>query len=300
MLKKIEKSAKNKEDALKLAAEEFGVAPEELSYTVERETGKGLMGLLLGKEVTISAWITKDAEEEEKIKKSALKRAAADETANGENPYAPKTEPLARDLAPDERKRKKKPAKTVKEPAKTVKEPAKSANYKEDTEQSEQQPPKQPRRNREVTEESLKDAEFFATELIHKMGLTDAKLDVKNGGESIDIDVSGEKMGLLIGKRGDTLNAIQYLTSLYVNRSKNSYIKINIDTEGYRSKREETLVKLAKSLERRVIRDRESVSLEPMSPNERRIIHSALQDSDSVRTFSVGEEPNRKIVVALK
>lgn len=293
MLKKIEKSAKNKDDALKLASEEFGVAPEELSYTVERETGKGLMGLLLGKEVTISAWITKDAEEEEKIKKSALKRAAADETANGENPYAPKTEPLARDLAPDERKRKKKPSKTVKEPAK-------SANYKEDTEQSEQQPPKQPRRNREVTEESLKDAEFFATELIHKMGLTDAKLDVKNGGESIDIDVSGEKMGLLIGKRGDTLNAIQYLTSLYVNRSKNSYIKINIDTEGYRSKREETLVKLAKSLERRVIRDRESVSLEPMSPNERRIIHSALQDSDSVRTFSVGEEPNRKIVVALK
>lgn len=293
MLKKIEKSAKNKEDALKLAAEEFGVAPEELSYTVERETGKGLMGLLLGKEVTISAWITKDAEEEEKIKKSALKRAAADETANGENPYAPKTEPLARDLAPDERKRKKKPSKTVKEPAKP-------ANYKENDEQSEQQPPKQPRRNREVTEESLKDAEFFATELIHKMGLTDAKLDVKNGGESIDIDVSGEKMGLLIGKRGDTLNAIQYLTSLYVNRSKNSYIKINIDTEGYRSKREETLVKLAKSLERRVIRDRESVSLEPMSPNERRIIHSALQDSDSVRTFSVGEEPNRKIVVALK
>lgn len=293
MLKKIEKSAKNKEDALKLAAEEFGVAPEELSYTVERETGKGLMGLLLGKEVTISAWITKDAEEEEKIKKSALKRAAADETANGENPYAPKIEPLARDLAPDERKRKKKPAKTVKEPVK-------SANYKENAEQSEQQPPKQPRRNREVTEESLKDAEFFATELIHKMGLTDAKIDVKNGGESIDIDVSGEKMGLLIGKRGDTLNAIQYLTSLYVNRSKNSYIKINIDTEGYRSKREETLVKLAKSLERRVIRDRESVSLEPMSPNERRIIHSALQDSDSVRTFSVGEEPNRKIVVALK
>lgn len=292
MLKKIEKSAKNKEDALKLAAEEFGVTPEELSYTIERETGKGLMGLLLGKEVTISAWITKDAEEEEKIKKSALKRAAADETANGENPYAPKTEPLARDLASDERKRKKKPSKTVKEPAKS--------DYKENAEQGEQQPPKQQRRNREVTEESLKDAEFFATELIHKMGLTDAKLDVKNGGESIDIDVSGEKMGLLIGKRGDTLNAVQYLTSLYVNRSKNSYIKINVDTEGYRSKREETLVKLAKSLERRVVRDRESVSLEPMSPNERRIIHSALQDSDSVRTFSVGEEPNRKIVVALK
>lgn len=301
MLKKIEKSAKNKEEALKLAAEEFGVAPEELSYTIERETGKGLMGFLLGKEVTISAWITKDAEREEKIKNSALKRAAADETASGENPYAPKAEPLARDLASDERKKKKKPTTaTVKEPAKAADTKASEIKEKDDAPHSEQPTAKQPRKNREVTEQSLKDAEFFATELIHKMGLTDAKLDVKNGGESIDIDVSGDKMGLLIGKRGDTLNAVQYLTSLYVNKSKNSYIKINVDTEGYRSKREETLVKLAKSLERRVVRDGESVSLEPMSPNERRIIHSALQNSDSVKTFSVGEEPNRKIVVALK
>lgn len=294
MLKKIEKSAKSKDEALKLAAEELGTTVDELSYTVERETGKGLMGFLLGKEVTISAWKTKDAEEEEKIKNSALKRAAADKTEGGENPYAPKTEPLARDLAPDERKRKKKPE------SKPEREPEEASNAKDSAPHSEQAAPKQPRKNREVTEQSLKDAEYFAAELIHKMGLTDAKLDVKNSGESIDIDVSGNKMGLLIGKRGDTLNAVQYLTSLYVNRAKNSYIKINVDTEGYRSKREETLVKLAKSLERRVIRDGESVSLEPMSPNERRIIHSALQNSDSVRTFSVGEEPNRKIVVAPK
>jgi len=85
---------------------------------------------------------------------------------------------------------------------------------------------------------------------------------------------------------------------LYVNKEKNSYIKVNVDTEGYRAKREETLVKLAKSLERRVLRDGKASTLEPMSPNERRIIHSALQGSTRVKTYSVGEEPNRKIVVA--
>ena len=107
-------------------------------------------------------------------------------------------------------------------------------------------------------------------------------------------------MGLLIGKRGDTLDAVQYLISLYVNKAKNSYVKVNVDTENYRSKREETLVKLAKSLERRAIRESNAVTLEPMSPNERRIIHSALQNSTKVKTYSVGEEPNRKLVVAPK
>ena len=121
-----------------------------------------------------------------------------------------------------------------------------------------------------------------------------------NAGTSVDATVSGERMGLLIGKRGDTLDAVQYLTSLYVNKEKNSYVKINIDTEGYRAKREETLVKLAHGLERRVLRDGKPVTLEPMSPNERRIIHAALQNSNKICTGSIGEEPNRKVVVSLK
>ena len=132
------------------------------------------------------------------------------------------------------------------------------------------------------------------------MGLSDAKVNVVNSGKSVDVDVSGSRMGLLIGKRGDTLDAVQYLTSIYVNKEKNSYIKVNVDTENYRSKREETLVKLARSLERRVIREGSAVTLEPMSPNERRIIHSALQNSSNVKTYSIGEEPHRKVVVDLK
>lgn len=304
MPRKIEKSAKSKEEALKLAAEEFGVAPEELSYTVERESGKGLMGFLLGKEVVISAWITKEAEEEEqKIKESAMRRASSEKLAAGENPYAPKAEPTARDLAPEERKQKK-PHSAEKAKAPAAEKASVSEKPSEPEVKAVAEVPaaekRAPRKNREVTEKSIEDAKYFAAELVHKMGLADAQVTAENGGDCINVDVSGGRMGLLIGKRGETLNAVQYLTSLYVNKAKNSYIKVNVDTENYRLKREETLVKLAKSLERRVARDGESVTLEPMSPNERRIIHAALQDSAEVRTFSIGEEPNRKVVVSLK
>ncbi len=293
MLRKIEKNAKSKEEALKLAAEEFGVPVEELSYNVEREVGKGLMGLLLGKEVIISAWITKETEEEEKLQRLVKERAKSEDVANGSNPYAPKQEPEFKDYVGPEGRKKKKAEKApgkAEAPAPEKKAEAPVSGPKKD---------KHAGKKREVTEQSLKDAEFFVNELVHKMGLDDAKAEVVNGGESVDVTVSGSRMGLLIGKRGDTLDAVQYLTSLYVNKEKNSYIKVNVDTEGYRAKREDTLVKLAKSLERRVIRDRKQVVLEPMSPNERRIIHAALQGSNKIKTYSIGEEPNRKIVVAL-
>ncbi len=295
MLRKIEKNAKSKEEALELAAEEFGVSVDELSYKVEREVGKGLMGLILGKEVIISAWITKEAEEEDRrLAEIARKRADSDKLENNEaNPYAPKVQPHTHDYADVDKRKKPKqetPAVVAKEEPET---PA------ENTEAS-APAAKEVRKNREVTEKSLEDAKLFVTELVAKMQLSDVVVDVANGGDAININLSGPKMGLLIGKRGDTLDAIQYLTSLYVNKSKNSYIKVSIDTENYRSKREETLVKLAKSLERRVVRESNAVTLEPMSPNERRIIHAALQNSNSVKTYSVGEEPNRKVVVALK
>ena len=298
MLRKIEKNAKSKEEALRLAAEEFGVPVEELSYTVEREVGKGLMGLLLGKEVIISAWITKEAEEEEeKLRKLAQMRAKSEETAQGANPYAPKQEPEFKDyVGPEGRKKKteKAPVKAEAPRAEVKPEPKKEAPVA-----AEPKKEKKDGKKREVTEQSLKDADYFVNELVHKMGLSDAKAEVVNGGESVDVTVSGSRMGLLIGKRGDTLDAVQYLTSLYVNKEKNSYIKVNVDTEGYRAKREDTLVKLAKSLERRVLRDGKQVVLEPMSPNERRIIHSALQNSSKIKTYSIGEEPNRKVVVAM-
>ena len=118
--------------------------------------------------------------------------------------------------------------------------------------------------------------------------------------EEMDIDLSGDDMGVLIGKRGQTLDSLQYLVSLVVNKEVENYIRVKIDTENYRERRKETLENLAKNIAYKVKRTRRSVSLEPMNPYERRIIHSALQNDKYVTTYSEGEEPFRKVVVALK
>ncbi len=116
----------------------------------------------------------------------------------------------------------------------------------------------------------------------------------------MNIDLSGEEMGVLIGKRGQTLDSLQYLTSLVVNKGAENYIKVKIDTENYRQRRKETLENLAKNIAYKVKRTKRPVSLEPMNPYERRIIHSALQNDKYVTTHSEGEEPFRRVVVALK
>lgn len=303
MPRKIEKNAKSKEEALRLAAEEFGVSIEELSYTVEREIGKGILGRLLGREVIISAWITKEAQEEEQLRNAREQRRQVRERKAAESmKKTDASKPNNKIETEKPQIKKEKPAAKKEQPVKkqTAAQTAVSENAKtQEPPKTQEQAPKK-ERNREVTEKSVSDAQYFAENVIHMMGLPEAKVEASNGGSAVDVEVSGERMGLLIGKRGDTLDAVQYLTSLYVNREKNSYIKINIDTEGYRAKREETLIKLAHSLERRVLRERKPVTLEPMSPNERRIIHSALQDNDQIMTYSVGEEPNRKVVVALQ
>lgn len=118
--------------------------------------------------------------------------------------------------------------------------------------------------------------------------------------ENIDITINGEDMGILIGKRGQTLDSLQYLTSLVVNKESNSYIKVKLDTENYRERRKETLENLAKNISYKVKRTKHSVSLEPMNPYERRIIHSALQGDKMVETHSEGEDPFRYVVITLK
>ena len=118
--------------------------------------------------------------------------------------------------------------------------------------------------------------------------------------EVLTVEMSGEDMGVLIGKRGQTLDSLQYLTSLVVNKGKSGYVRVKVDTENYRSRRKETLENLAKNIAYKVKRTRRPVFLEPMNPYERRIIHSALQNDPYVTTHSEGEEPYRKVVVTLK
>ena len=117
---------------------------------------------------------------------------------------------------------------------------------------------------------------------------------------TMDIELSGEDMGLLIGKRGQTLDSIQYLVSLVANKEKEKYIRVKVDTENYRQRRKETLESLAKNISYKVKRSKRSVSLEPMNPYERRIIHSALQNDKFVSTKSEGEDPFRHVVIFLK
>ena len=117
---------------------------------------------------------------------------------------------------------------------------------------------------------------------------------------TLDIDLSGDEMGVLIGKRGQTLDSVQYLTSLVVNKGVENYIRVKVVTENYRQRRKDTLENLAKNISYKVKRSKRSISLEPMNPYERRIIHSALQDDKFVTTHSEGEEPFRRVVVTIK
>ena len=144
-------------------------------------------------------------------------------------------------------------------------------------------------------------AKKFLNEVFAAMNLI-VVIDVKynEAEKSMDIDLSGDEMGVLIGKRGQTLDSLQYLVSLVVNKESEDYIRVKVDTENYRQRRKETLENLAKNIAYKVKRTKRSVSLEPMNPYERRIIHSALQNDKYVTTHSEGEEPFRRVVVTLK
>ena len=144
-------------------------------------------------------------------------------------------------------------------------------------------------------------AKDFLKEVFDAMGLivvVDVKYDEADS--SMEIELSGDEMGVLIGKRGQTLDSLQYLVSLVVNKNVENYIRVKVDTENYRQRRRETLENLAKNISYKVKSTKRHVSLEPMNPYERRIIHSALQNDKYVTTHSEGDEPYRHVVVVLK
>ena len=146
----------------------------------------------------------------------------------------------------------------------------------------------------------LERTQEFCDELFAAMKVeTTVNIDFREEDNVMNIDLSGSDMGILIGKRGQTLDSIQYLTSLVVNKGKEKYVRIKVDTENYRQRRKDTLESLAKNIAYKVKRSRRSVALEPMNPYERRIIHSALQNDKFVSTKSEGEEPFRHVVVYL-
>ena len=141
----------------------------------------------------------------------------------------------------------------------------------------------------------------FLTSVFDAMGIVvniDTKLNEEE--KELEINLSGDEMGILIGKRGQTLDSLQYLVSLVVNKKRENYVRVKLDTENYRERRKETLETLAKNIAYKVKRTKRSVSLEPMNPYERRIIHAALQNDKYVTTRSEGEDPFRHVIISLK
>ena len=137
----------------------------------------------------------------------------------------------------------------------------------------------------------------FLTQLFDVWGI-EVKINTELEGDVLKINLEGDDMGVVIGKRGETLDALQHLTSLNVNTGNGDFVKVSIDTEGYREKRVKTLENLAAKLASKVAKTKHNVTLEPMNSYERRIIHASLQDNEYVTTYSVGQSPNRKVVIA--
>lgn len=195
-----------------------------------------------------------------------------------------------------------------------VKEAPKKEAVKKETErksaprQAETARRSEPREEREVVQRTDEEiAQIKATALEFLSGVFKAmelpveiqmEYNAENG--SLEVDFAGEDMGILIGKRGQTLDSLQYLTSLVVNKEQKDYVRVKLDTENYRKRRKETLENLARNIAYKVKKTRRPVSLEPMNPYERRIIHSALQGNKFVETYSEGSEPYRHVVVAPK
>ena len=142
-------------------------------------------------------------------------------------------------------------------------------------------------------------AEEFLTELLKHMDVS-ATAEVTETEESINVNLVGDSTGVLIGRRGETLDALQYLTSLVVNKDLDEYKRVVLDTENYRAKREETLIKLANRIAGKVAKTGKRVVLEPMNPYERRVLHATLQDHEKVETVSEGEEPYRRVIIRKK
>ena len=202
--------------------------------------------------------------------------------------------------------------KEVKKEAKPVREPKKETAAKPQTENKEvkpvakeAQPKPEPRkpvvRTEEQVQQMKQDAEKFLTGVFGAMELpVEITMNYDKTADCLEIDFAGEDMGILIGKRGQTLDSLQYLTSLVVNKEQQDYVRVKVDTENYRSRRKDTLENLAKNIAFKVRKTRKPVVLEPMNPYERRIIHSALQGNKYVETYSEGNEPYRHVVVVYK
>ena len=237
----------------------------------------------------------------------ALSSASRSKPKSAVKPAAPKPEP-PRPQAPKAETAKTEapkagtPKTDAQKPARTGKQPQQPRRTDRNTPVQADRPPRKPVPVREYapsepgsTEEKI---ELFLKGLLEKMGSPAVPHAWKAEADTYDVDLVGENLGILIGRRGETLDAIQHLTNYVVNRGGGKRIRVNVDAENYRAKREDALRHLANKVAGKVVKFRRNITLEPMNAYERHIIHAALQDTPDVSTYSTGTEPNRRVVVA--
>lgn len=302
-------SAKTLDDAITEALIQLGVTSDQLDYQVIEKGSAGFLGIGM-KQAVIKARRKEVVVEQEpeieipKVDVSVVKEPAKKECreVKEEKKEEPKKEAKEAFRKESSRKENKKDGK--KDKKKSFAKDKKEAKEPAVTEAKEK--PAAPSKERKEVElakvenQTIEACEKFIYDVLKAMDMKDVKVSSSIDDEgALSIDMEGSSMGILIGKRGQTLDSLQYLTNRVANKMQEGYVRVKLDTEDYRRRRKDTLENLAKNIASKVKRNRRTVSLEPMNPYERRIIHSALQSDPAVSTHSEGEEPYRRVVVTL-
>lgn len=305
-------TAKTVDEAITKACLELETSSDNLEIQVVREGTSGFFGI--GSKPAIIKVRKKVEEEEFDILKELKKEETKKEETKKEESKKERKAPVYKEPKKEVKKEIKKEA-PKEQPKKEVKKEAPKPIKKENKPVVKEEVPvkaeKKPEMKREErkpvvrTEEQIKameqDGRKFLEGVFKAMELpVEINMNYDKENDCLEIDFSGEDMGILIGKRGQTLDSLQYLTSLVVNKEQQDYVRVKLDTENYRSRRKDTLENLARNIAYKVKKTRKPVVLEPMNPYERRIIHSALQGNKFVETYSEGNEPYRHVVVVYK
>lgn len=267
-------SAKTVDDAITEALIQLGVTSDRLEYEVIEKGSAGFLGIGM-KQAVIEAR-RKPEPKEEKVEEPVVEEPVRVEPKKVE---AVQPQKAAAEKKADE---------------------SQKAAFEKAVEKEAKEEVKKETKLVEVQPQTIKAVEDFLKNTMKAMDMeVELKTEIDQDG-ALCVDMSGEHMGILIGKRGQTLDSLQYLANRVANKHQEGYVRVKLDTENYRVRREETLRHLAKNIAHKVKRNRRPVALEPMNPYERRIIHSALQSDPYVMTHSEGEEPFRKVVITLK
>ena len=280
-------SAKTLDDAITEALVQLGVTSDRLEYDVIEKGSAGFLGIGM-KQAVIRAWRKEEPQEEtvDEIAEEFIKEAVPSDIT----------------LDIKEEKEPRKPKKENREPKKAPQKQVRKETKKEYRKENKSEEKPEIKRETElarVEDATVAECENFLRSVLHAMHMeVELHSEVDEEG-ALAIEMKGDNMGILIGKRGQTLDSLQYLTNRVANKMQAGYVREKLDTEDYRRRRKETLENLAKNIAHKVKRTRKPITLEPMNPYERRIIHSALQGDKNVTTHSEGEERYRRVVVTL-